>query len=160
MVTPCRLAGDDGGAVAAPGRAYDPAVVDALLADGERWLAEAGDDVGAMVLDAEPTPVVTIGASGLDGALAAIADFTDIKSPWLRGHSTHVARLVADAAGHAGLSGAQATEAARAALLHDVGRVGVPNGIWDRAGPLTAAQWERVRLHPYLTDASCSGLRC
>jgi len=134
------------------GRAYEPAVVDALLADGERWLAEAGDDVGAMVLDAEPTPVLTIGASGLDGVLAAIADFTDIKSPWLRGHSTHVARLVADAAGHAGLSGTQATEAARAALLHDVGRVGVPNGIWDRAGPLTAAQWERVRLHPYLTE--------
>ena len=46
------------------GRAYDPAVVDALLADGERWLAEAGDDVGAMVLDAEPTPVVTIGDVG------------------------------------------------------------------------------------------------
>ena len=40
----------------------------------------------------------------------------------------------------------------RAALVHDVGRVGVPNGIWDRPGPLSAEQWERVRLHPYLTE--------
>src|SRR5690606_33407795 len=40
----------------------------------------------------------------------------------------------------------------RAALVHDVGRVGVPSGIWDRPGPLTAEQWERVRLHPYLTE--------
>ena len=36
--------------------------------------------------------------------------------------------------------------------MHDVGRVGVPNGIWDRPGPLSADQWERVRLHPYLTE--------
>ena len=39
-----------------------------------------------------------------------------------------------------------------AALVHDIGRVGVPSGIWDRHGPLTAEQWERVRLHPYLTE--------
>ena len=36
--------------------------------------------------------------------------------------------------------------------MHDVGRVGVPNGIWYCPGPLSADQWERVRLHPYLTE--------
>jgi HD-GYP domain-containing protein (c-di-GMP phosphodiesterase class II) len=36
--------------------------------------------------------------------------------------------------------------------VHDVGRVGVPSGIWDRPGPLSAEQWERVRLHPYLSE--------
>ena len=36
--------------------------------------------------------------------------------------------------------------------MHDVGRVGVPSGIWDHPGPLTAEQWERVRLHPYLGE--------
>ena len=40
----------------------------------------------------------------------------------------------------------------RAALVHDVGRVGVPSGIWDHPGPLSADQWERVRLHPYLGE--------
>jgi HD-GYP domain-containing protein (c-di-GMP phosphodiesterase class II) len=88
----------------------------------------------------------------LDAALTAVADFTDIKSPWLRGHSTGVARLVADAAGPAGLSPGDATNLGRAALVHDVGRIGVANGIWDQPGPLTAMQWERVRLHPYLSE--------
>ena len=133
------------------GRAYDPAVVDALV-DGERWLAEIDDDPGAAVLDAEPAPVLAVRAGELDRALAAVADFADLKSPWFRGHSTGVARLAAAAAGAAGMSAADATTLGRAALVHDVGRVGIPGGIWDRPGPLNAEQWERVRLHSYLTE--------
>ena len=134
------------------GHGYDPAVVDVLVAAGPKWLGEVADDPYATVLDAEPAPVATIPAERLDAALAAVADFTDVKSPWLRGHSSGVAALVADAAGAAGLPDDDATTLRRAALVHDVGRVGVPNGIWDRPGPLSADQWERVRLHPYLTD--------
>ena len=40
----------------------------------------------------------------------------------------------------------------RAALVHDLGRAGVPNGVWDRPGPLTTADWERVRLHAYYSE--------
>ena len=134
------------------GHGYDPAVVDVVVGGGERWLAEIIDDPCAMVLDAEPEPVVRIDDAGLDAALAAVADLTDIKSPWLRGHSTGVAELVVAAAGAAGLSATDGAVLGRAALVHDVGRVGVPNGIWDRAGPLTVDQWERVRLHPYLSE--------
>jgi len=93
-----------------------------------------------------------IDADELDGALAAVADFADLKSPFLRRHSTGVASLAVAAAGAAGLSDAQATTLGRAALVHDVGRVGVASGIWDRSGPLSAEQWERVRLHPYLSE--------
>jgi HD-GYP domain-containing protein (c-di-GMP phosphodiesterase class II) len=134
------------------GHAYDPAVVDVVVGGGERWLAEIGDDPCAGVLDAEPAPVLTIDADDLDGALAAMAYFADLKSPFLRGHSTGVATLVVAAATAAGLSAADAATVGRAALVHDVGRVGVPSGVWDRPGPLSAEQWERVRLHPYLTD--------
>jgi HD-GYP domain-containing protein (c-di-GMP phosphodiesterase class II) len=59
---------------------------------------------------------------------------------------------VVAAAAAAGLSDADATTLGRAALVHDVGRVGIPSGIWDRPGPLSAQQWERVRLHPYLGE--------
>lgn len=134
------------------GHGYDPAVVDALIGDGERWLGEIADDPCAMVLDAEPAPVRTIDTDQLDDALAAVADFADLKSPFLRGHSPGVADLAFRAAGAAGLADTDATALARTALLHDVGRVGIPSGIWDRAGPLSAEQWERVRLHPYLTE--------
>ena len=134
------------------GRAYDPAVVDVLVAHGQRWLDGIGDDPCAAVLAHEPEPVVVIDDAGLEEALTAIADFADIKSTWTRGHSRGVARLVAGAARAAGLDGDRQRLLRSAALVHDVGRVGVANGIWDTPGPLTSAQFERVRLHPYLTE--------
>jgi HD-GYP domain-containing protein (c-di-GMP phosphodiesterase class II) len=134
------------------GRAYDPTVVDVFLTEGQRWLADIDQDVCAQVLDAEPGPVIELAEGDLDGALSAMADFADIKAPSLRGHSRGVATLVRAAASVAGLDHAQVTLLGRAALVHDIGRVGVPNGIWDHPGPLGASQWERVRLHPYLGE--------
>jgi DNA-binding CsgD family transcriptional regulator len=40
----------------------------------------------------------------------------------------------------------------RAALVHDLGVIGVPTSVWDKAGPLSPAERERVRTHPYLTE--------
>jgi len=40
----------------------------------------------------------------------------------------------------------------RAGFVHGFGRLGVSNSIWDRPGPLSAGEWERVRLYPYLTE--------
>jgi HD-GYP domain-containing protein (c-di-GMP phosphodiesterase class II) len=134
------------------GRAYDPAVVDAFLDAGESWLADLSDDPCAEVLDREPPPPLTIAPDGLDGALGAVADFGDMKSPWFLRHATRVGELAGAAAGAGGLSGEEALMVRRAGLVHDVGRVGVPGSIWDRAGPLNAEQWERVRLHPYLSE--------
>jgi HD-GYP domain-containing protein (c-di-GMP phosphodiesterase class II) len=36
--------------------------------------------------------------------------------------------------------------------LHDLGKIGVPPGIWVKQRPLTNTEWERVRLHPYFTE--------
>jgi HD-GYP domain-containing protein (c-di-GMP phosphodiesterase class II) len=36
--------------------------------------------------------------------------------------------------------------------VHGFGRLGVSNSIWDKRGPLGAGEWERVRMHPYLTE--------
>ena len=134
------------------GHAHDPIVVDALEDGAERWAALIGDDPGEAVLDAEPLPVRSIDAGGLDAALAAVADFADLKSPYFRTHSRGVAALAADAARAAGSSEEEAVAVRRAGLVHDVGRAGVPSGVWDHPGPLSVDQWERVRLHPYLTD--------
>ena len=144
------------------GRAHDPAVVDALVSGAERWLADIGDDPNAAVLDAEPAPARIIDADELDAALGAVADFADLKSPYFRSHSGGVAVLAANAARAAGLADENATTLGRAGLVHDVGRVGVASGIWDHPGPLSVDQWERVRLHPYLSERvlrRCSLLR-
>jgi HD-GYP domain-containing protein (c-di-GMP phosphodiesterase class II) len=134
-------------------KAYDPAVVDVYLAQGERWLAEAaGESVWDATLAAEPVPWSHIGEPRLDQVLDAFAAFVDLKSPYTRGHSAGVASLAEAAAQHAGFSEAEVRVLRRAALVHDLGRTGIPNGIWDKPGPLTRAEWERVRLHPYLSE--------
>ncbi len=140
------------------GRAYDPVVVDALTTHGESWLAGLGDELCAVVLDAEPAPVLNVDEDSIDAALGAVADFADLKSPFFRGHSPGVASLASAAAGAAGLSGREAQILSRAGLVHDVGTVGIPSGLWDRPGPLSADQWERVRLHTYLGERVLS--RC
>lgn len=134
------------------GHAYDPCVVDAFVADGRAWLAGIGDDPCAQVLNGEPDPALTIAPDALDRALSAVADFSDLKSPWFLGHSAGVADLAAAAAAAAGWSDADGRILRRAGLVHDVGKVGVAASIWDHPGPLTTEQWERVRLHPYLSE--------
>ncbi|HEY7034470.1 MAG TPA: HD domain-containing phosphohydrolase [Thermomicrobiales bacterium] len=134
-------------------KAYDPAVVGVFLDRGERWLADAASaPVWEVTLAAEPSPWVRVGDVRLDRVLDAFAAFADLKSPFTRGHSTGVAALAEGAARHAGLGEPGVTDLRRAALVHDLGRTGIPNGIWDKPGPLTRAEWERVRLHPYLTE--------
>ena len=63
-----------------------------------------------------------------------------------------MADLAAAAARRLGLPDAEAMTIRRAGLVHDLGRLGVSNAIWDKRGPLTRAELERVRLHPYLTE--------
>jgi HD-GYP domain-containing protein (c-di-GMP phosphodiesterase class II) len=97
----------------------------------------------------------------LDVALEAFADFIDIKSPYTLGHSRAVADLAHDAATALGRPPDDARRIRRAGLLHDLGRLGVSNAVWDKPGALTPAEQERVRLHPYLTErmlASCAEL--
>ena len=135
------------------GRGYDPQVVDAALVEPEVLLGAANvPDAWERVIAAEPEPVATISRAGLETVARAFAEFTDLKLGFLRGHSTRVAELAANAAEALGRSRSEVSEVRAAGLLHDLGRVSVPNGIWEKTGPLSAGEWERVRLHPYYTE--------
>lgn len=87
-----------------------------------------------------------------DTAVEAIADLVDLASPFLRGHARHVAALAVGAGRAAGLSEPELALLRRAALLHDIGRVRTSVSIWDRPGPLSEAEREDVRQHPYWTE--------
>ena len=93
----------------------------------------------------------------LDDALKAMGDFADIKSPFTIGHSTSVADLAWTASESLGLTGDERVAVRRAAWVHDIGRLGVPNSIWDKPGPLNRSETERVHLHPYLTERMLAG---
>ena len=135
------------------GTQFDPQVVDAFTADPATLLADL-DEASSWdaVLAAEPLTRLRLTDSELDLALEAIADFVDVKSPYTIGHSRGVADLAAEAARVAGLDGATVVLVRRAGLVHDLGRLGVPNVIWDKPGTLSHAEAERVRLHPYYTE--------
>ena len=139
------------------GGEYDPVVVDAFCAHAEAVLAGL-DEAAAWdaVLELEPWPRTHVAGPRLDAALEAIGDSVDLKVPHLAGHSRGVARLAAEAARLWGFDEAGVTAVRRAGLVHDLGRLGVSNSVWDKPGPLTEAERERVRLHPYLTDRMLS----
>jgi HD-GYP domain-containing protein (c-di-GMP phosphodiesterase class II) len=135
------------------GRAYDPAVVEAFERVGAEVLSGLdGADEWETALASEPRPVAIVKAAALDAVLTAFADFADLKSPWIRGHSRKVAALAEEAGRLSGFDDSECDELRRAGFVHDLGRVAVENGIWDKAGPLTTSEWERVRLHPYYTE--------
>jgi HD-GYP domain-containing protein (c-di-GMP phosphodiesterase class II) len=135
------------------GGQFDARLVEAF-ADCARELLDALDQDSSWdaVIAAEPGLAKALADEELDAALEAVADFADLKSPWFTGHSRGVARLTAAAAQAVGLPDAAVTELRRAALVHDLGRSGVPNTVWDKPGPLSDAERERVRLHPYYTE--------
>ena len=131
------------------GRALDPAIA-AIYGDAPGELLELSgpDDLWAAVVAAEPGSGRTFrDAAALDDALAGFGDAADLKTPWFQGHSRGVAQLARAAAER--LPGTDAELVHRAGLLHDLGRVAVPTGIWERPGPLRPEEWELVRLHPY-----------
>jgi len=135
------------------GTMYDPAVARAFAAvAGDVFATLDGVDPWDAVLAAEPEPWRVIDPTRVDDALAVLADYADLKSPPRAGHSRAVAAVAAAAAREARLAEADVVAANRAALVHDLGVSGIANSIWDKPGPLTSAEWERVRLHPYLTE--------
>ena len=135
------------------GTQFDPELVAHLERHADDVFAGLdGETTWDDVVAAEPTPSGPIPEVELDEAFGVVADFTDLKSPYFRGHSRAVATLAADAVQLLGLGDAEVGLARWAGLLHDLGRTGVPNSIWDKPGALTEGERERVRLHPYYTE--------
>ncbi|WP_045744455.1 HD domain-containing phosphohydrolase [Actinoplanes rectilineatus] len=130
----------------------DPEMAQVFVAGAASLLAALnGPDSIAAVLQAEPEPHVTVPFGSVPRLAESLARVVDLKSRWLLGHSRHVADL-AEAAGRvARLETDELALLRSAALLHDIGRVGIPAGIWDRPGGLSLAESEKIRLHTYWT---------
>jgi len=134
-------------------RTYDPALADVFVAHGNEWFDRLAEtDPWDAVLALEPEPHRMLGGADLDEALTVVADFIDLKSPYMGGHSRRCAELATDATRVLGLADDDVTAARRAALVHDFGTTVVPNSIWDKPGPLTRTEFDRVELHPMLTE--------
>jgi HD-GYP domain-containing protein (c-di-GMP phosphodiesterase class II) len=139
------------------GTQFSPDLADSFAGAAESIFAELdGIDAWSTVLSTAHATRYRLSDAQLDVALEAIADFVDVKSPYTIGHSRGVAALAEAAATHYGLDAPDAMLLRRAALVHDLGRLGVPNTVWDKPGPLTPPELERARMHAYLTERMLS----
>lgn len=135
------------------GGQFDPALVDAFCEKAPILLSEVDATPNwEAVIAAEPLLADWIAEADLDAALAAVGEFAELKSPWMMGHARAVAELSEEAGREFGLPEDDVKLVRRAGLVQDLGRLGIPNQIWDKPGPLSHAELERVRLHPHLTD--------
>lgn len=132
------------------GTQFDPAVVDVFIACADELLHNL-DDAWSAAADAAPDPGTPMTDAELDDLLRAMGDFVDLKCPFTLGHSRAVADIAAAAARGAGLPPSEVDVIRRAAHVHDLGRIGVSNRVWEKRSPLTNAERERVHMHPFLT---------
>lgn len=135
------------------GRTLDPLVVETFVTHADEVVkeAEAGDP-RQRILEIEPEPVVSVDGGKLPELASAFGDIADLKTPYTHTHSREVARLAVAAAQQMAIDDSQTSLLRVAALLHDLGRVGVSNAVWEKPGPLTSVEREQVRLHAYLSE--------
>jgi HD-GYP domain-containing protein (c-di-GMP phosphodiesterase class II) len=133
------------------GSRFDPTVVAALRA---ALAAEQVDAAGAWVdrlaADLAPHCPASVADQTLSPATVArvFADIVDSKSPFTASHSQRVAALAGAMARLHGATGAPEAEVVLAGLLHDLGKLAVPNTILDKPGPLDPPEWAVLRQHP------------
>jgi putative nucleotidyltransferase with HDIG domain len=84
----------------------------------------------------------------LIGVVRALANAIDAMSKWTRGHSDRVAEISVALGKQLGLSEDKLEVLEIGALLHDIGKLGVPKEILDKKGKLTSEEYETIKKHP------------
>ncbi len=83
-------------------------------------------------------------------SLLGLANALEAKDPYTRGHSERVAALSRRVASALGLAPAVVDVVGQAGLLHDIGKIGVPEAILRKPGPLSPDEWQIMRAHPVI----------
>lgn len=134
------------------GRQLDPELCRLLQGEADSLFTdlESGSH-WQLFLDAEPGTAARLDPEGLGEVAEVFGDFIDAKCPWFLGHSRRVADLASHAAHSLGLAEPEVRELRLAALVHDIGRSAVPNGVWDKPTALTLPERSQAETHTYHT---------
>jgi HD-GYP domain-containing protein (c-di-GMP phosphodiesterase class II) len=138
------------------GRWFDPLVASACAGlEGPlgAWRGLSTRELQRLVIDAEPGDAALLaGPRAVDRIAQVFAEVVDAKSPFTGEHSLRTAQLAVSIGHQLGWGVADLDELRRAGLLHDLGKLTVPNAILDKPSPLTASEWEVMRMHSYYTE--------
>ncbi len=137
------------------GKWFDPDLVKAaksLAHTGALWSGLKSENLLSEVGALEPRDShLLVNEEMLDNVCLAFAEVIDAKSPFTYRHSNGVAQAAVGIAGQLGMPAEEINLIRRAALLHDIGKLSVPNTILEKPDKLTESEWQVVRKHPYYT---------
>lgn len=146
------------------GRWFDPQLVQLLFAlrsDHGFWARLQSEDLYAMVAECEPAEDArTATDEDLDRVALAFAHVVDAKSPWTFRHSVGVADIAVGIAEALQIDPAGLIRIRRAALLHDLGKLGVSNLILDKPGKLTDDEFAALKKHPEFSQQILERISC
>jgi HD-GYP domain-containing protein (c-di-GMP phosphodiesterase class II) len=142
------------------GNWFAPEIVEAFLRVSARpdfWSGLHGDNLQARILELEPAQYMSpVDEDYLDEIAAAFAQVVDSKSPFTNGHSERVAVFADLIAAELSFTSDERRWLKRAALLHDIGKLGVSNTILDKQGKPNAEEWDAIRMHAVHTETILS----
>jgi putative nucleotidyltransferase with HDIG domain len=134
---------------------FDPELVRMAVLldrDGTLWTGCGTAEERAIAMELEPGVARMIAADQVDRVCEAFADVVDAKSSSTFRHSIGVTDIAEGLSRQMGLSQPRRRLVYRAALLHDLGKLRVPNSILDKPGKLDEAEWLVMREHPALSQ--------
>jgi HD-GYP domain-containing protein (c-di-GMP phosphodiesterase class II) len=138
------------------GRWFDPLVASAcsgLEGPLAAWRGMGTRELQTLVVQAEPGDAAMLaGPKAMDRIAQVFAEVVDAKSPFTGEHSVRTTQLAVSIGSQLGWEPSDLAESRRAGLLHDLGKLTVPNSILDKPSPLTASEWEVMRMHSYYTE--------
>lgn len=138
------------------GRWFDPVLVQACQGIESQLVAWCAMDTQTLrdrIGDAEPGGAALLaGPQGMDRVALHFSRVVDAKSPFTAAHSQRVGDLGAEVARELGWTSAEIADVRRAGLLHDLGKLSVPNTILDKPGALTENEWYVMRQHAHYTE--------
>lgn len=141
--------------VARKGSWFDPDLVRAAVSldkSGELWIGCREYEALNRAVEMEPGTVRLLGPEQVDRVCEAFADVVDAKSPFTYRHSMGVTEVADAIARQFGFGQERRQLIHRAALLHDLGKLGVSNTILDKPGKLNQSEWSAVVAHPGLSQ--------
>jgi putative nucleotidyltransferase with HDIG domain len=142
------------------GNWLDPDLCDAFLnlaADPPFWAPLASPSLATQLFALEPAAhTVDVDDDYLDDIATAFGQVIDAKSPFTGGHSERVGLFADLIAAQLGMSAPDRRLLRRAAMLHDVGKLGVSSTILEKPGKLDADEWAVMQSHAVLTTTILS----
>jgi putative two-component system response regulator len=94
-----------------------------------------------------------------EGVLFSLARSIEARDPYTRGHCARLAEMSAQLGGRLGVSGEDIKALRRAGIVHDIGKVAVPDSILLKPGPLTYEEIIQMRKHAAVGESICSPLK-